>query len=228
MPGHCLDSGNHSNLNEKSDRRLLLDELLRLRASEIIEAGCFLHANGWVPATSGNFSARLDGDHAAMTRSGRYKGHLTPDDILVVNMQGSSLDPAKTPSAETLLHTTLYQAFPECGAVLHTHSVHATVLSRLLPAGEDLLLQDYEMLKALAGNTTHTTCTRVPNFANTQDMQALSQELAALLHKQPTLHGFLIQGHGLYTWGKDMTETRRHIEAFEFLFECELMTRRTR
>ena len=203
----------------------MLHENLARCAQDIIEAGRFLNAHGWFPATSCNFSARLDDKYAAMTKSGCHKGHLTPDDILVVDMQGNSMD-ERRPSAETLLHTVLYQAFPDCGAVLHNHSVNATVLSRLSPAGQPLVIEGYEMLKALAGNTTHETRALVPNFANTQDMVALSRELADLLQQETTIHGFLIQGHGLYTWGRDMAETRRHIEAFEFLFACELTTRR--
>ena len=65
----------------------------------------------------------------------------------------------------------------------------------------------------------------IPVFANTQDMEALSAEVSAQFQERH-LHGFLIQGHGFYTWAADMASCERHIEAFEFLFRCELETRR--
>jgi methylthioribulose-1-phosphate dehydratase len=37
---------------------------------------------------------------------------------------------------------------------------------------------------------------------------------------RPPGHGFLLSRHGLYTWGRDLAEARRHVEIFEFLFEC--------
>lgn len=195
-------------------------------ADEIADAGRFLYSRGWVPATSGNFSGRLDETRLALTASGRHKGELTRDDILVVDRAGEPLEAGRKPSAETLLHTTLYDFYPDCGAVLHTHSVNATVLSKLAGDSSALVLEDYEVLKAFHGNTTHTVVETVPMFPNTQDMDQLARDLAERLKNQPEIHGFLIQGHGLYTWGRTMAETRRHIEAFEFLFECEMEMRR--
>lgn len=196
------------------------------KANDIVEAGRFLDAMGWVPATSGNFSARLDANHAALTASGCHKGRLTPQQILAVDMAGRALDPAAKPSAETLLHTTLYKCFPEAQAVLHTHSVKGTVLSKLIPANTDLTLANYEMLKALRGISTHETSLEIHVFANTQDMAALAEDLLQLIRKRERVPGFLIQGHGLYTWGTSMAEAQRHVEAFEFLFDCELLIRR--
>lgn len=194
------------------------------KSRDIIEAGRFLYGQGWNPATSGNYSARLDAEYAALTASGKHKGKLKPADILVVDMAGQPRDPSTTPSAETLLHTTVYRMRPEVGAVLHTHSVNGTVLSLLEPGS--LVIQGYEMLKAIAGIKTHETSYTLPNFPNTQDMTALSQDLEAELEKREDLVGFLIAGHGLYAWGRDMAEAKRHIEAFEFLFACELQMRR--
>jgi methylthioribulose-1-phosphate dehydratase len=124
------------------------------------------------------------------------------------------------PSAETLLHTALYKRFPEAGAVLHTHSVNATVLSRL--AEGQLLFQDYELLKAFAGVDTHETSIIVPIFPNDQDIPRLAARVDSWMDTHPPIHGYLIAGHGLYTWGRTMAEALRHIEAFEFLFQCEL------
>ena len=195
----------------------------RHRASELIEAGRFLHSRGWVPATSGNFSARINEGHFAITVSGRHKGELSEDDIMKVDRLGSPVATDKRPSAETMLHTALYNRYPMVGAVLHTHSVKATLLSRL-SAGE-LVFEDYELLKAFEGVTSHEARIVVPIFPNDQDIPRLSLQVEHYLDHHPAVHGYLIGGHGLYTWGSTLRDTLRHIEAFEFLFECELTMR---
>lgn len=193
---------------------------LQLRARELAEAGRFLHSRGWVPATSGNFSARLAGDYAAITASGRHKGLLGEQDIMVVDLDGRPYNDARCPSAETLLHTTLYRRFSAAGSVLHTHSVNATLLSRY--SSKEVLLEGYELLKAFHGVTTHNTRIAVPVFDNDQDIPRLAAQVEQYLDAHPDVYGYLIRGHGLYTWGRDVAEALRHLEAFEFLFQCAL------
>lgn len=195
-----------------------------LLTRQIIEAGRFLYARGWSPATSSNYSARLAADQALLTVSGKHKGQLTDNDVLATDLAGNSLEPGKKPSAETLLHTQLYAWRADIGAVLHTHSVNATVLSRLTP-GDQLLLEDYELQKAFSGVTTHEGQVLVPIFANDQDIARLAGQVQQWLDTHPDCVGYLIRGHGLYTWGPQMSDALRQIEAFEFLFECELKTR---
>ena len=191
---------------------------------EIIEAGRFLYGRGWSPATSSNYSARLSATQALLTVSGKHKGQLGLDDVLATDLSGNSLEPGKKPSAETLLHTQLYSWRPEIGAVLHTHSVNATVLSRLTP-GESIEFEDYELQKAFSGVSTHESTVRVPIFDNDQDIERLAAKVQPWLDAHPDCVGYLIRGHGLYTWGARMSDALRQIEAFEFLFECELKTR---
>ena len=191
---------------------------------EIIEAGRFLYGRGWSPATSSNYSARLSATEALLTVSGKHKGQLGIDDVLATDLSGNSLEPGKKPSAETLLHTQLYSWRPEIGAVLHTHSVNATVLSRLTP-GDSIEFEDYELQKALSGVSTHESTVRVPIFDNDQDIERLAAKVQPWLEAHPDCVGYLIRGHGLYTWGARMSDALRQIEAFEFLFECELKTR---
>ena len=191
---------------------------------EIIEAGRFLYGRGWSPATSSNYSARLSATEALLTVSGKHKGQLGLDDVLATDLSGNSLEPGKKPSAETLLHTQLYLWRPEIGAVLHTHSVNATVLSRLTP-GDSIEFEDYELQKAFSGVSTHASKVRVPIFDNDQDIERLAAKVQPWLEVHPDCVGYLIRGHGLYTWGARMSDALRQIEAFEFLFECELKTR---
>lgn len=189
---------------------------------ELIEAGQQLYRMGMVPATSGNFSARLANNELAITVSGRHKGKLTRDDIMKVDAEGNSLDGRRS-SAETLLHVYLYKRYPEARVVLHPHSRNATLLSRL--CDEWLVLQDYELLKAFPGIGTHQCSVRIPVFDNDQDIARLAQKVDACLAEMEVAHGYLIRGHGFYTWGNSLEDAMRHVEAFEFLFDCELRMR---
>ena len=159
--------------------------------------------------------------------SGRDKGRLTPADIMVVDLDGHPVATSQTSSAETLLHTQLYKRFEQIGCVLHTHSLTQTVASRLYAGAGHVRLEGYELLKAFAGNTTHDTVVDLPVLPNTQDMRTLAARVDALLDSNE-MWGYLIDGHGLYAWGRDMADARRHLEAFEFLLGCELELRTLR
>jgi methylthioribulose-1-phosphate dehydratase len=204
------------------DRHLLCE-----LAGEIIINVRELSTLGWTPATSSNFSRRLDDRHAAITISGRDKGKLHEADIMVVDFDGNAVGSNHKPSAETLLHTQLYRRFPEIGCVLHTHSRAQTIASRLYAGAGHVHLEGYELLKAFAGNTTHEDEIDLPVLPNTQDMHTLAAQVDALLDRE-CMWGYLIDGHGLYAWGRDMAEARRHLEAFEFLLNCELELRKLR
>ncbi len=191
-------------------------------ATIIAEVGKELYDLGWTPATSSNFSMRVDDENFAITVSGRHKGRLTPDDVMVIDAHGKAVGTDLRPSAETLLHTQIYRRFSKAGAVLHTHSRAQTLASKLFEGAGQIVFEDYELLKAFAGNHTHEIAMRVPVFSNTQDMPALVREIDAHMDQQPITHGYLIEGHGIYTWGSTMDEARRHLDAFEFLLQCEL------
>lgn len=191
--------------------------------AQLLAAGRDIDRRGWVPATSGNFSCRLNQGDIAITVSGRHKGRLQQADIMTINPRGESLD-GQLPSAETALHTQLYHWRPDIGAVLHTHSPNSTVLSRL---GGDVVLERYELFKAFAGIRTHDMSLHVPVFANDQNVERLASRVQAVLDDL-VLPGYLIAGHGLYAWGRDVDETLRHLEAFEFIFQCELESRKVK
>ena len=192
------------------------------------------HGRGWSLGTSSNYSVILGREplELLVTASGKDKSALGRDDFVRVDAQGRVIDGSdRRSSAETLLHCTIAELVPSVGAVLHTHSPWGTILSGAdLPPGAavgNLRIAGYEMLKGLEGITTHDTHEDVPIFANTQDMRELSARIRARFAGldftapgRPPLHGFLIARHGLYTWGRDLAEARRHIEIYEFLFEC--------
>ncbi|WP_168015897.1 methylthioribulose 1-phosphate dehydratase [Halomonas salinarum] len=201
-------------------------EQLALAQQTIVDAGDTLYRAGQVPATGGNFSLRLDGAHMAVTASGRHKGQLTPADVMVTDFDVSPVGSPQKPSDEARLHGQLYQDYPEAGAVLHTHSRAATVLSRLIE-GDTLTLEGFELQKAIEGVTRHDTLLEVPIVDNSQDIDALAEVVRGRLQGLNT-RAYLIRGHGLYTWARDMAGCLRQVEALDFLFDCELMMRRAR
>lgn len=188
----------------------------------MIAAGRLFHQRGWVPATGGNFSARTDDDRMWITASGVHKGELADDDFLLASLQGEPVDVGRKTSYETLLHCQIYQCLGDAGAVLHTHSVANTVLSRRY---EGVRLAGYELLKLLPGLSTHDAETEIPVFENDQDIPRLAATVDAYMRRQPDLPAYLIAGHGLYAWGATVAQARWRVEALEFMFECELRAR---
>ncbi|HEV7122664.1 MAG TPA: methylthioribulose 1-phosphate dehydratase [Rhodanobacter sp.] len=197
-------------------------------ASRIATTARELASKGWTPATSSNFSMRVDADHVAITVSGRDKGKLGPDDIMLIDLHGNAVGTEARPSAETALHTQIYRRWPGMGAVLHTHSRTQSVASRLFADEGAIRLQGWELQKAISGHDSHEGVLEIPVFPNTQHMPELVARVDAWLDGGAPLHAYLIDGHGIYTWGRDMAETERHLEALEFLLSCELDLRKLR
>lgn len=188
-------------------------------ASALCEAGRFIDSKGWVPATSGNFSVRLPDGTIAITVSGKHKGRLQLEDIMLISADAVSLD-GKKPSAETFLHTSLYKRFPQAQCVLHPHSINAMLISRVFK--DELVLENYELLKALGAIATHETRIAVPIFANDQNIPRLAEQVDRYFSDHTDCYAYLISGHGLYTWGNSVEEALRHLEALDYMFECEL------
>ena len=188
------------------------------------EVGREFHARGWSVGTSSNYSVVVSREplELLVTASGKDKGNLQTTDFVRVDADGQPVfDGQPKSSAETLLHTVLASQ-PDVGAVLHTHSVWTTLLSQLYADAGGFEIEDYEMLKGLEGVKTHQHTEWVEIFDNTQDIASLAEEVAAHLRdpNRRWQHGFMMRQHGLYTWGRTLFEARRHIEIFEFLFEC--------
>ena len=200
-------------------------------ASDLISVGKIINQRGWCPATGGNFSVRLNeqAEHeyppsCLVTASGVHKGELTEHDFIEVDLRGNSLESSTKvrPSAETLVHVALYRLDDEIGAVLHAHSVPNTLLSQLCMA-DRLTITGFEMQKSLRGVMSHEEILSIEVFDNTQDMTLLATEVEKRWHQRGKLNSaLLVRGHGVYTWGRDLSEAWRHMEGLEFLLECEL------
>lgn len=195
-----------------------------LQLDALVDACRWIGAKGWAPATGGNMSVREDADRCWLSESGKDKGSLTGNDFLQVDIATHQAPSGRKPSAETGLHTLIYRLFPEAGAVLHVHTVNATVLSRVEKSAE-LVLHGYEMQKSLRGQSSHLDDVSIPVFDNDQDIDALARRIEHYATERPLSYGFLLRGHGLTCWGRDVAEARRHLEGLEFLFECELRLR---
>jgi methylthioribulose-1-phosphate dehydratase len=185
-------------------------------AGMIIAAGARADRFGWVPGTAGNFSVRLDQATCAITVSGRHKGRLVPADVMVLGLDGTPRGPG-TPSYETALHLALYARDAAIGAVVHGHSVAATVLSRL--AGEAITLAGYELLKVLGASPEPDRAVRLPVFDNDQDIAGLAPRVMAGLGPLPA---YVLRGHGVYAWGSTMDQAMDRLEAVEFILACVL------
>jgi methylthioribulose-1-phosphate dehydratase len=191
-------------------------------AAGLVELVRQAHARGWALGTSGNFSAVVAEDplRLAITRSGIDKGQLGTDDILEIDGDGAAIEAGRRPSAETPIHLAVVRA-RAAGAVAHTHSLWATLLSEACAGAGGLAIEGYEMLKGLAGVKGHTHREWLPLVENAQDWETEVPRVVSVLAANPAAHGFLIRRHGLYTWGRDLFEARRHLEVLEFLLEAE-------
>lgn len=204
------------------------DDSAEAAIDAVIAAGRAASARHWVPATSGNFSVRIDDERIAITRSGVDKGALTPADVLIQPLERPLLPGS---SAEAGLHVRLYADAPETGAIFHTHGASSTVIGRAHAKTGSVTLTGWELQKAFAGVTTHKAKINVPVFANDQDVAALSVRVADRLAQPPPsgqrrAPGYLLAGHGLYAWGRSPQEAFRHLEAFEVLF-TQILTLRS-
>jgi methylthioribulose-1-phosphate dehydratase len=185
------------------------------------------HVKGWSPATSTNYSFRIEGAPQTIyvSRSGIDKSQFSADDFMEVDLNGLPMAGFETirPSAETLIHCTLYTLFPEMQCIVHSHSVYSVLHSSVRE--NEVVLEGYEVLKGYEGITTHETRVACPVFDNTQDMIAFGKTLTAEKSRL-TIPAFIMRKHGTYAWGKNLFDAKRHLETTEYLLEVEWKLRK--
>ncbi|WP_213583610.1 methylthioribulose 1-phosphate dehydratase [Paenibacillus sp. J2TS4] len=191
--------------------------------AELSEIKATLAARGWFPATSGNLSVRI-GDRSedghsfafAVTASGKDKSKSTPEDFLIVDQNGQPLESTGLkPSAETLIHCEIYRV-TGCGAIFHVHTLFNNLVSELYWPEKSIPVEGVELIKALNiwEEDAQIRIPILPNYAEIPRIAELVQ--GAIL---PRIPGIVLRKHGIYAWGANAFEAKRHLEAFEFLFE---------
>lgn len=197
---------------------------LDLQTAQLLSIIRDIHTRGWSDATSTNYSFRHPNREViSISRSGVDKAIFEAADLIEMHLDGTLLPGFQhsKPSAETALHLFLY-SLGGVGAILHSHSVDVTVYSLLHAEADSLDFSGFEMQKALADVDHPDTTVTLPLFDNDQDMERLRLELARRFSERPPVHGFILKGHGLYAWGSNLSEAKRHLQAYEFLVTCAL------
>lgn len=176
----------------------------------------------WFPGTSGNLSIKIGHDplHFAVTASGKDKTKLSPEDYLIVDAEAKPVEPtAMKPSAETLIHAVVYKKIPQAGACFHVHTLGNNLISELYFGQRAFSIQGQELIKGL-GIWEENARVTIPIVENFADIPKLASAIEKVI--TPDVPGVLIRNHGIYAWGASDFEAKRHLEAFEFLFEYHL------
>jgi methylthioribulose-1-phosphate dehydratase len=191
--------------------------------AELSEVKSLFAARGWFPGTSGNLSVRV-GDYApdsftfAITASGKDKSVATPEDFLLVDEKGRPTEATKLkPSAETLIHCEIYRK-TGCGAIFHVHTVFNNIVSEWhwQQGLKHIPVESVELIKAfnIWDEDARIEIPILPNYADIPRIAELVPDAIA-----PRIPGIVLRNHGIYAWGANAFEAKRHLEAFEFLFE---------
>jgi L-fuculose-phosphate aldolase len=175
------------------------EELLRKTMCEVGER---LWNRGLIGATEGNLSVRLGPDRILCTPSGGSKGHLDPEQLVILDLDGLPVDSKGKPSSEIRLHLRLMRRRPDCQAVIHAHPLVATGLSVAEKDFPDNVLP--EALYILG------PVARVP-FAMPGG-EELPESLEPYLENHKT---FLLGHHGAATLGLDLWDACFRMETLE-------------
>lgn len=193
--------------------------------SELARCGNLFHHWQWSLSSSSNYSALLPSGEMVISRSGIDKEMMTSADFMLVDLSGKSLANFEEvrPSAETELHCHVYRTVPSARAALHTHSKYAVYFSRKAASSGKIIFSGFEMQKIFEGIDTHLSTVEIPVFLNSQDMRDIVKAFDAYLAGNPLPPAYLIEGHGVYTWGKTVLHAKQKLEAIEYLMELKYM-----
>ena len=159
-------------------------------------------------SAGGNMSVRIGDSEVLITPSGRNKGLLQPEDMVLIGTDGSVLSEGK-PSIEHRFHLALYNANPDTGAVVHCHPLHCTTLAvrnepikcNITPEGV-LLLGSVPMIGYFTPG---------------------SQELVDAVAEHSDARAMLMARHGALTQGRTLEEAYNRMEELEFQARLQLL-----
>jgi len=179
---------------------------------DLVRFGRMLHSLGFVAATDGNLSVRMDADRVLVTPTGFSKGMMRPEDMVVVDLHGKKLSGAYNPSSEIVMHLTIYRMRPDVGAVVHAHPCTATGFASAGIALDEPLCSEIVI-----------TLGAVPlaPYATTGTME-LSDSLRPFI---PFHDAILMANHGVVTYGEDLCRAYMRMEAVEHYAKVVLATR---
>jgi methylthioribulose-1-phosphate dehydratase len=179
------------------------------------------YTQGWVSGTGGGISIR-EGDRVYMAPSGVQKERLRPEDLFELDAEGAVV---KAPAGQLSACAPLFfNAFRirDAGAVVHSHSVNALLAT--LISGDELRVTHLEMMKGIRGHGFHDELV-VPIIENTAHEHELADSMAEAMEAYPKSFAVLVRRHGVYVWGADWVEAKRHAECYDYLFEAAVKMR---
>lgn len=197
-------------------------------AKELIcELGRRFYALGWVSGTGGGISLRL-GSRVFMAASGVQKEALDHDAIFELDLASGEV--VKEPAASRGYRCSACKPLfleamraRDAGAVIHSHSKNALLAT--LISTDAFRVTHLEMLKGLRGVGYHDLH-EVPVIDNTAHEEDLADSLADAIRRYPKAHAVLVRRHGVYVWGADWREAKRHAESYDYLFEVAVEMKR--
>jgi len=185
----------------------------RALREEIVRVGQLLHAKGYVTATDGNISARLDKDRFVVTPSGLSKGYMRPDQMVVIDWDAKPIGAGRygpgrdlKPSSEILLHLEAYRQRPEVNAVVHAHPVHAITLSIAGVTLARCLIPEVIVNLGMIPTTAYA-------------MPASAEGATVIREPIQRYDALILQRHGSVTVGKDVWEAYLNLEKLENVAE---------
>ena len=183
----------------------------QLRA-EICEVGRRVYARGYVASNDGNISARLDDRHLLATPKSVSKGVMTPDMMVVTDMQGQKVAGHRDASTELKMHLAVYETRPDINAVVHAHPPLSTGFA---VAGVPLNKSSLAEIIFSLGSVP------IAEYATPS-----TQELPDAVKKYITAHdGLLLANHGALTAGQDLMNAYFKMETMEHFAQITLVAR---
>jgi methylthioribulose-1-phosphate dehydratase len=197
----------------------------------LVQVARDFHARGWMAGTAGNLSARADDGHFWITASGKPKGRLEETDFLLVRVtDGEVVERGRAedkPSAETAIHRTIYELFPEARACLHGHSVEACLVADHAKKGaKGLRLAPIEMIKGF-DVWQQNPKVDLPLFENVLDVARIAEAIGKRFRKTPPpITALMIRSHGPTVWGAGLQQAYNRFEILEYILRYQLNSRR--
>lgn len=192
--------------NQADDVRALICDLCRQ-----------FYDQGWVSGTGGGISIR-SGARVFMAPSGVQKERIQPDDLFVLSGAGEiverPVDQGLQPSECQSLFFNAY-TLRDAGAVIHSHSLNAMLVT--LVFDDVFRVTHLEMMKGITGVGYHDVC-EVPIIDNAARESQLAGAMAAAMEAHPQAHAVLVRRHGVYVWGRDWKQAKKHAECYDYLF----------